>query len=117
MRRFAPIMMRRNRRSRWRGLGDHDGRNPQLKIAVKWKVITAMPCTIELLEVDSPVARFYELEPYAALVEAASQIDDTAALVALLLAGDAGLRRGEIIGLRWLDVDFRRKQLIIAQAV
>ena len=30
MRRFAPIMMRRNRRSRWRGLGDHDGRNPQI---------------------------------------------------------------------------------------
>jgi integrase len=35
----------------------------------------------------------------------------------VLLGGDAGLRRGEMIGLRWCDVDLRRKQLLIAQSV
>ena len=34
----------------------------------------------------------------------------------MLLGGDAGLRRGEMIALRWCDVDFRRKQLVVQQA-
>jgi integrase len=37
--------------------------------------------------------------------------------VVLLLGGEAGLRRGEILGLRWCDVDFTRRQLVVAQAV
>ncbi len=87
-----------------------------LKVAVKWKVIAAMPCCIELLKVSNALPRFYEFGPYARLVEAAGKIDTTTLLV-VLLGGDAGLRRGEIIGLRWCDVDLRRKQLLIEQSV
>lgn len=87
-----------------------------LKVAVKWKVLAAVPCSIELLKVSNLVPRFYEFGQYADLVAAAAKID-TAHLLVVLLGGDAGLRRGEMIGLRWCDVDLRRKQLIVAQSV
>ena len=87
-----------------------------LKMAVKWKVMGAMPCSIELLKVSQRLPRFYEFGQYAALVEAAGKID-TSTLLVVLLGGDAGLRRGEMIGLRWCDVDLRRKQLLIEQSI
>jgi integrase len=87
-----------------------------LKVAVKWKVIKTMPCAVELLKVPPPVPKFYEFSQYRALVEAAGRVD-TRSVVVALLGGDAGLRRGEMIGLRWVDVDFRRRQLVIQQAV
>jgi integrase len=90
--------------------------NKLLKVALRWKVIDAMPCTIELGKVSHAVVSFYEFDEYERLVEAASAID-TRTLVLVLLGGDAGLRRGEMIALRWCDVDFRRQQLVIAQAV
>jgi integrase len=37
--------------------------------------------------------------------------------VLVLLGGDAGLRRGELIGLRWCDVDLRRRLITVQQAV
>ena len=87
-----------------------------LRVAVKWKVIAAMPCTIGLLKVSNAKLTFYEFEEYRRLVAAAEKID-LRTLVVVLLGGDAGLRRGEIIGLRWCDVDFARRQLQIRQAV
>jgi integrase len=86
-----------------------------LKVAVKWKVLGAMPCTIELVKVSNTTPEFYEFEDYARLVDAAARIG-TRELLVVLLGGDAGLRRGEMMGLRWSDVDFRRGQLRIEQA-
>jgi len=87
-----------------------------LKMAVKWKTISCLPCSIELLKVSYGKLRFYEFGQYADLVAAAGRID-TGTLLVVLLGGDAGLRRGEMIGLRWCDVDLRRKQLLIEQSV
>jgi integrase len=90
--------------------------NKALKVAVKWKVIGGMPCTIELVKVSSAVPGFYEFGDYARLVDAAEKMGpQTLALV--LLGGDAGLRRGELIGLRWCDVDLRRRITTVQQAV
>ena len=85
-----------------------------LRIALKWKVIGALPCTIELYKVSDTVPAFYEFEDYARLVEAAGKID-ARTLVAILLGGDAGLRRGEIVALRQIDVDLRRRQIKVEQ--
>jgi integrase len=71
-----------------------------LKVAVKWKVITVMPVQIELLKIDDPEVTFYEFEDYARLVDGAEKVDRRG-LLTVLLAGDAGLRTGEIIGLEW----------------
>jgi integrase len=90
--------------------------NKALKVAVKWKVIAAMPCTIELVKVSNLVPRFYEFAEYGRLVDAADKID-ARTLVLVLLGGNAGLRRGELIGLRWCDVDLRRRLITVQQAV
>ena len=71
---------------------------------------------IELFKVSNTVRAFYEFDDYRRLVEAAERID-TRTHVLVLLGGDAGLRRGEMIGLRWCDVDLKRQQLVIRQAV
>jgi integrase len=86
-----------------------------LKVALKWKLLDAMPCTIELVKVSNASPEFYEFEDFARLTQAAAKIG-TRELAVVLLGGDAGLRRGEMMGLRWCDVDFRRKQLRIEQA-
>lgn len=87
-----------------------------LNVAVEWNVISIRPCTIKLLKVDAPTPTFYEFDDYARLLEAALKIDPRIHLMALL-GGDAGLRRGEIIALRWQDVDLRRRQLKIEKSV
>jgi integrase len=70
-----------------------------LHVAKKWKRIPAMPCAIELLKVDDQdEADFYEPAVYERLVEVARSLDPKI-YAAILLAGDAGLRRGEIIAL------------------
>jgi len=86
-----------------------------LKVAVKWKLLDAMPCAVELVKVSNPTPEFYEFEDYARLVEAADKIG-TRELLVVLLGGDAGLRRGEMMALRWSDVDSRRGQLRIEHA-
>jgi integrase len=58
----------------------------------------------------------YEFAEYERLVEAAAKID-TRTLALVLLGGDAGLRRGEMIGLRWCDIDMRRHLITVQQAV
>ena len=86
-----------------------------LRVAVRSKVIAAMPCSINLLKVSNLKLAFYEFEQYARLVRAARQID-VRTLAVVLLGGDAGLRRGEMVALRWRNVDFVRRLLRIEQA-
>jgi integrase len=87
-----------------------------LRVAVKWKVLANLPCTVELMKVSNVVVKFYEFGQYKRLVEAADRYD-VRSLVLVLLGGDAGLRMGEMLALRWCDVDFRRRQIAVQQAV
>jgi integrase len=87
-----------------------------LRLAMKWKVIGAMPCTFELLKVSNLVPSFYEFAEYQRLVGAARALDPRVLFV-VLLGGDAGLRASEMMGLRGEDVDLRRGQLVIERAV
>lgn len=84
-----------------------------LHVAVEWQTIAAMPCTIKLLKVDDQAeADFYELDTYERIVEAARQIDPRI-FAAVLLAGDGGLRRGEIIALELTDLDLKAGRMIV----
>ena len=86
-----------------------------LKVAVEWGVIDVMPCTIRLLKSAAPTMPFYDFDDYARLVEAAEKLGPSV-LAMVLLGGDAGLRRGEIIALEWGDIDLRRGVLTVARS-
>jgi integrase len=73
----------------------------------EWGVIPYLPCTIKLLKVSVGTVEFYEQPDYERLVAAARELDPRIELL-VLLGGDAGLRRGEIIALEQSDCDTRR---------
>ncbi len=86
-----------------------------LRVAVEWNVIPMMPCTLKLLKVPEQELPFYEQEIYERLIAAAAKVDPRA-LAVVLLGGDAGLRRGEIIGIFLSDLDFKRHQLVVQRS-
>lgn len=87
-----------------------------LKIAVEWEIIERMPCNIRLLQVTSGVPGWYEILEFARLVEAAKKVDPRIHLM-VLLAGAAGLRRGEIIALKWSDLDLKRRLIHVQRSI
>jgi integrase len=87
-----------------------------LKAAVEWKRLDKLPCRIRLVKVDTrrkPDA--YDDEQYEQLVAAAKNIGPDEQLV-VLLGGDAGLRRGEMIGLEWRDIDLQLGTITLQRA-
>ncbi len=87
-----------------------------LKTAIEWKEIDVMPCMIKPLRRDMNKApRFHDFDEYEQLVESAAK-EGADVLAFLLLGGEAGLRRGEIIAVEWPDIDFKRNQITVARA-
>lgn len=86
-----------------------------LKVAIEWDVLEAMPCRITRLKAQSPHHDFYDFDDFEKMVAAAGELGPSHLLV-VLLGGDAGLRRGEIIALEQRSCDTRLKQLRIEQS-
>ena len=86
-----------------------------LKAAVEWDVIDRIPCIIRLLKAPKPSAAFHDFETYEHLVEAA-RITDPNAYFIVLLGGEAGLRCGEMIALKWADIDLAKRQVCIQRS-
>lgn len=81
------------------------------------RVLAAMPCRIKMHKLDKGKAPlFYDHETYERIVAAAAKLDPRLH-AAILLAGDAGLRRGEIIGLNLSDIDFKRGRITVTRNV
>jgi integrase len=75
------------------------------QLAEEQEHVAAPPCKVKrprLVQRSEPEA-VSEAE-YSRLIEAARASADPRRLVVILLAGDAGLRRGEILRLRWEDL-------------
>ncbi len=90
--------------------------NVMLKCAAEWGVIDEHPVRIKLLKAQKARRRFYDFDEYQWLIDASIKVDKRV-LAIVLLGGDAGLRRGEIIGLEQSDIDFRRHQLTVRRSV
>ncbi len=86
-----------------------------LRVAVEWEVIPSMPCRVTLLKAAKSEKSFLEFDDLERLVEGAKKVGWAAHLV-VLLGAEAGLRRGEIISLRWTDIDLVRGLIHIRQA-
>jgi integrase len=89
--------------------------NTLLKKAIEWGELTQMPCTIRLLKVPRTSARFLDFDEYERLLDATGH-EPVEALLVTLLGGEAGLRCGEMMALRWTDVDFRKRQLCVERS-
>ena len=88
--------------------------NKLLRVAVDWSVIESMPCSIRLLRRPEREAAFWDFGEFERLAHAAKTIGPNASMI-VMLGGLAGLRMGEMIALRWSDVDLARGQLWVRQ--
>ena len=86
--------------------------NTAMRMGEKWKFVPKQDWSL-ISELKVPRGRvvFHTPEEIDKLLNACPS--DTWRLV-VLLGADAGLRRGEIMNLRWEDVDFNNNQLYIA---
>lgn len=86
-----------------------------LKQAVKWQLLTRNPA--DAVEPPRPERKemiVLDEDQTATLLEGAQ---DTTLYIPSLLAVTTGLRRGEILALRWRDVDFDRGTLAVTQSL
>lgn len=89
--------------------------NVVLTAAQRWGLVDHVPHRFRLLKRQKARPKFYDFDQFEWLAEAAGKIDKRIELV-VLLGGEAGLRRGEIIALEWTDVDLRRGQITIERS-
>lgn len=85
------------------------------KTAARWKICPLRDIFHDRLKEKAPEIEFYEFEEYERLVTAADAASPEARIV-VLLGGDAGLRRGEIIALEWDVVDLRRGLITVSRS-
>ncbi|MFA4854174.1 MAG: site-specific integrase [Candidatus Omnitrophota bacterium] len=93
----------------------HSFLNRVFKDAVKNRFIKYNPCD----GVDKPKGKKCEYALYTeeSFLTLLSLVKGTFDEVCILLAGICGLRRGEIFGLRLIDIDFNNKTLSIAETL
>ena len=84
-----------------------------LRYAEEVKVIDEAP-RIRLYKVERPEIVFWEFSEYARLV-AAARAEGMQWHVAVLLAGEAGLRLGEVLALRWESIDLVARRLTVCR--
>ncbi len=85
-----------------------------LRYAVDAEILVKKP-KMELFKVADADVDFLDFDEYQRLFEANREEPELYA--AILLGGDAGLRRGEILGLDQADVDQRTRRISIKRAV
>lgn len=86
-------------------------------MAVKWKYIPYNPCKdVVKPKVHKSKMSFYNEEQCRELIQKTNELE-TIYKVIIWLAISTGLRRGEILGLHWEDVDFENKTISVNRSV
>ncbi len=85
-----------------------------LLLAKEWEVLTEIPPRPKRLKEPKVEIEVYSQEEFERLVEGAKLVGWQAHLV-VLLAGEAGLRCAEVLGLRWKDIDLKAGYLVVRQ--
>ena len=85
-----------------------------LNQAVKWEILNRNPAdAVDPPKVERRIMQTYDLEQTAALIDA---MRGARLLVPMLLAVLCGLRRGEIVALKWKNVDLRNGRLAVVES-
>lgn len=89
--------------------------NKSLNQAVRWQLIPRNPCSL----VDPPKAPHIEMRALdeAEIKRVLSAAESTPLYGPVLLAIATGMRRGEILGLRWSDVDLDTGELNVVRSL
>lgn len=84
-----------------------------LSTAVKWNVINDNPMLrIDMKKSPKPKAKYYDSEQVSDMLQALN--DESLTLKTIVyISVDIGLRRGELTGLTWDDIDFKTGQISI----
>lgn len=86
-----------------------------LKHAKKMRYIMQNPCNdIEMPKTKKYTAKVYDAKQLAELFKAAADNDIE---IAIILGALAGLRRGEVLGLKWDTVNFEKGTITISETV
>ncbi|XZI01446.1 tyrosine-type recombinase/integrase [Clostridium perfringens] len=85
-----------------------------LKYAKKLKLITYLPTDIEKVNIEKPKIEFWSKQQLDFFL---NEIKDTYLYFPVLICALTGVRVGELCGLKWCDVDFRRGYLNINRQV
>jgi len=92
----------------------HDLLNSALKVAVKQDVILSNPIDkVNAPKTSKSEVSFYRTEDLRRLLQL---VEDTRLELVVKLAGCLGMRREEILGLKWDKVDFERNIIIVCRA-
>lgn len=88
-----------------------------LHTAVEWGILFANPCDrTQTPKADTKEAKYIDETQANTLLQALESADEThRSIIRLLLF--TGMRRGEILGLRWSDVDFSKGTLHICRTL
>jgi integrase len=87
-----------------------------LRYAAKVRLLDSAP-DVGLYKVERPEVDAWSFEEYARLLQAASKDREPECLAAVCLAGEAGLRVGEVKALQWEDVDLVAGTLTVQRQV
>lgn len=86
--------------------------NIALNQAVKWQLIQNNPClAVEPPRVSKPKIEVLQPHEVIHLLEYTKTSEFQVMYIPLLLAATCGMRRGEVLGLQWEDIDFDNKIL------
>lgn len=83
-----------------------------LRKAAEWGRLKKVPPRIQLLRENNQRVRYLEPEEARALIGATNEPLKSVVVVAL----NTGLRRGEILNLKWSDVDLRERNITVRDA-
>ncbi len=85
-----------------------------LRQAYEWELIEKMPKVSAVKEVQS-TPEYLSFDDYERLLEVTRGVLDEMTLVILLLGGDAGLRCGEMLALRWCHIFPERNRIHVSE--
>lgn len=92
-----------------------------LRVAVKWRLLGENPCAmLDPLPENSPEVRWLSASEQAALLKAARfgfKGRESRIYVAILLALATGVRRGELLALRWSDIDLNAGKVAVRRGL
>jgi len=87
-----------------------------LSKAVKWGLLAKNPANaVEDYKADKKRTRFLTIEEIRGLKRATKRTHSAILRPAVILALETGMRKGELLGLRWQDINFEAGQILIRE--